>query len=266
METHKIFQAFNPETETEKITKAIRKFFDERPFLARKAVIGLSGGIDSSVACTLLVRAIGKGNVFCLKMPSSTSSKESSEDADKTIVFNEIPASNFFTKDLSAYENIFKKLEEPNDLRRGNFCARMRMIYLFDFATKINGIVCGTENLSENYLGYFTICGDQGSIFEPIEHLFKTEVRVLAQFLKIPEKIIEKPPTADLWQAQTDEAELGFTYREADIVLKIWEKTEKPETLSVAGIPQETVQKVLKRVKNSAYKLELPYTVAKILG
>ncbi|KAA3605597.1 MAG: NAD(+) synthase [Calditrichaeota bacterium] len=259
--THELFQNFNPKSESEKITSAIKSFFDARPFLARKVIIGLSGGIDSAVSSTLFVKAIGSENVITIKMPSSTSSKESIEDADRVINFNKIPNKNVQTKELAEYEKVFEKLAEPSDLRRGNFCARMRMINLFDQATKFNAIVGGTENLSEHFLGYFTICGDQGSIFEPIEHLYKTEIRMLAEFLEIPNELISKAPTADLWQAQTDETELGFTYREADIILKTWTNLGKPNSVSVEGIKQEICDKVLARVKTSQFKREIPYRV-----
>lgn len=259
--THELFQKFNSKTESEKIISAIKSFFDERPFLARKVIIGLSGGIDSAVSTTLFARAIGSENVITLKMPSSTSSKDSIEDAARIINFNKIPPENVQIKELVEYEKIFAKLAEPTDLRRGNFCARLRMINLFDQATKFNAIVGGTENLSEHFLGYFTICGDEGSIFEPIEHLYKTEIKMLAEFLRIPIELISKAPTADLWQTQTDETELGFTYREADIILKTWVDLGKPKTITVEEIPQEICDKVLARVKASQFKREIPYRV-----
>jgi len=131
----------------------------------------------------------------------------------------------------------------------------MRMILLFDLAKKYKALVLGTENKTEHLLGYFTRFGDSASDIEPIRHLYKTQVRKLAKYLKIPEKIIKKTPTAGLWQGQTDEREFGFSYGEADQILLLYlDQKKNVEEIVNKGIKLEQVEKVVKRLKANEFK------------
>jgi NAD+ synthase len=144
-----------------------------------------------------------------------------------------------------------KKTSEDYKLRLGNIMARVRMIVLYDLAKKHQGLVCGTENKSEFLLGYFTRFGDEASDFEPIRHLYKTQILELAKHLNLPQKIISQTPTAGLWSSQTDEKEFGFTYQEADKVLDLYLNHKK--TIS------PNAQKILSRVNKNSFKHHLPY-------
>ena len=142
-------------------------------------------------------------------------------------------------------------------VRLGNIMARVRMIMLFDFAKKVNGLVCGTENKSEHLLGYFTRYGDEASDLEPIQHLFKTQVFELAKYLGVPDSIIKKTPSANLWEGQTDEEEFGFTYKEADEVL-----SEVREYKGMIGGDKGKIREIImERVKRNKFKQEVPYTI-----
>ncbi len=148
---------------------------------------------------------------------------------------------------------------EVNRVRLGNIMTRIRMILLYDLAKKHNALVCGTENRSEYLLGYFTRFGDQASDFEPIQHLYKTQVYELARFLGLPKNIIQKTPTAGLWHGQTDEGEFGFTYKEADIVLSYYyDKKLKLEEIKSMGF--KNAEKIIAYSLKNAYKHHAPYT------
>ncbi len=139
---------------------------------------------------------------------------------------------------------------------------RMRMILLYDLSKKYNALVLGTENKTEHLLGYFTRFGDEASDIEPLQNLYKTQVKQLASYLGVPEEIIKKPPTAGMWQGQTDEGEFGFTYEEADQILSLWhDKKADREVIIKAGFSPDTVDKVIKRVTDNSFKHNLPYTL-----
>jgi len=143
-------------------------------------------------------------------------------------------------------------------IRLGNIIARVRMIILFDLAKKHNALVCGTENKSEKLLGYFTRFGDAASDIEPISHLYKTQVRELANYLKLPQKIIEAKPTAGLWPGQTDEGEFGFTYQEADNVLSLY-FDKKISTKKIRSLGYKNALKILAFAKKNSFKEKVPY-------
>lgn len=145
-------------------------------------------------------------------------------------------------------------------VRLGNVMARVRMMVLYDLAKKLNAIVCGTENKSEYYLGYFTRFGDAASDFEPIAHLYKTQVYQLAKYLGVPKEFIDKTPTAGLWPGQTDEGEFGFTYKEADAVLQLY----FDKKLNLAEIKKrgfKNAEKIIARVLKNEYKHQTPYLI-----
>ncbi|HSW88571.1 MAG TPA: NAD+ synthase [Candidatus Saccharimonadales bacterium] len=266
-------QKINYQQESEKITNWIRKvFFDSG---MQKMIVGLSGGIDSAVSCTLASQAIGKEHIIPVLLPYSSISNEGVEDAEKIIDFLGIPKEQ--VKEINIQKGvdaILNPLSPPYQgeasylldkgglgrVRTGNVMARVRMIYLFDLAKQYRGLVCGTENKSEHYLGYFTRFGDEASDMEPIRHLYKTDVWGMGKYLGLPEKIITKAPTAGLWQGQTDEDELGFSYQQADEVLRYFidEKLSKEEIIT-KGIAENIVEKVLQRVKANEFKHHLPF-------
>lgn len=176
-------------------------------------VVGISGGVDSSVVAVLCKEAIGRKNLLCLILPCETSK----EDEDDTKFFAKRFKLLTRTVDLTGiYKNIIKILPSGNKLSRGNLKPRLRMLILYYFANKLNYIVAGTGNKSELLIGYFTKYGDGGVDILPIGDLYKSEVKKLAQTLGISEKIVRKTPTAGLWKGQTDEREIGMSYDELE--------------------------------------------------
>lgn len=228
----------------------------------QKIVIAVSGGIDSALSLTLATQAMGAENVFPVLLPYRD---QSTENSRSIIEFNHIPSDHVHVYQIETAVAAFQEalgLTEGDRFRLGNCMARVRMIMVYDLAKKLDALVCGTENKSEHYLGYFTRFGDAASDLEPISHLYKTQVRQLAEFLKLPSQIIAQAPTAGLWAGQTDEAELGFTYREADLVLYRWlDLGQQPEEILIPGVTQSLVGKVTARVKQMQFKQEVPYTV-----
>jgi len=209
------------------IRSIITKFIhDEVGETGRKnVVIGLSGGIDSSVVATLAVEALGKDQVVGILMPSSTLSMSSYTandnyaDAKKLAESLGIKSYTIPTYSVTSITPEYFPDDELRKIRFGNFIARIRMAILYDRALATDAIVLGTTNKTEMLLGYFTKYGDGGVDIEPIVDLYKTEVFKLAKYIGIPEKIINKPPSANLWDDQTDEGELGLKYEEMDQIL-----------------------------------------------
>ncbi len=195
-------------------------------------VLGLSGGVDSAVVSVLCRKAVGTKNILCLILPCQ-SQKTDITDAKKV-------AKKFGLKtetiDLTKiYENLIRILPTANKLTQANLKPRLRMLTLYYFANKLNYIVAGTGNKSELSIGYFTKYGDGGVDILPLGDLYKSEVRGLAKYLKVPEEIITKPPTAGLWTGQTDEGEIGMTYDELEYGLKNKKQTQKLKNLTAAA-------------------------------
>jgi len=223
----------------------------------QKAVLGLSGGVDSAVSCYLAVNALGPENVVAIEMPYKQSSRESVEHAE--LVIKDLNIKAFYIDISRQIDSYFDKNHDADNLRRGNKMARERMSILYDFSAKFNALVVGTSNKTELMLGYGTLFGDTASALNPLGDLYKTQVWELARYLEVPQEIIDKPPSADLWEGQTDEAELGFTYEELDAFLYHYIDCRYSNIdLLGAGYEQEFIDKITKRVRQTQYKRRLP--------
>lgn len=225
-------------------------------------IVGLSGGIDSALSATLAARTLGKKNVFLYYLPYKTSSEQSRKDAESVADFLGIDLREI---DISGYaDEFFKKAGDISKLRKGNVMARMRMITLFDQSAKLNGIVLGTSNKTELLLGYGTWYGDLASAINPIGDLYKKQVWELSEYLEIPEQVITKKPTADLWEGQTDEDELGFSYEKVDRLLykMIDERYTRADLLN-EGFDEDFISQIYEKIRKNQFKRQLP-VIAKI--
>ena len=224
-----------------------------------RAVVGLSGGVDSAVTATLAARALGAENVVGVRMPYRTSSPDSLAHAQLVIDALGIAER---TVDISDAVDGYLKLEPEADARRrGNVMARTRMIVLFDLSAKIHGVPLGTGNKSERLLGYFTWHADDAPPINPLGDLFKTQVWALARHLGIPDEIVDKPASADLVAGQTDEADFGVSYAVADQILSWLLAGYRPEELVARGFERDQIDLVTKRLAGTHWKRKLP-TVA----
>jgi len=246
----------NPQQATAKITKFLQDTFKSQGF--KKGIVAVSGGIDSAVSLMLAVKALGPENVYAFQLPYSG---QSTADSDLIIQTANIPQSNKLKVDIKpAVDQLAGGLNVDNKLRLGNIMARIRMIHLFDQAKKLTALVIGTENKSERLLGYYTRFGDAASDIEPVSHLYKTEIKQLAEFLQLPGKIIQKNPSADLWSGQTDEKELGFSYQQADPILNLLvdQKLASPEVIT-KGFSKPLVDQIVNRLSTVDFKAKVPY-------
>ncbi len=227
-----------------------------------RAVIGLSGGIDSALVAYLTAEAIGAENVLALRMPYRTSSASSLEDAQAVI---EALGLRSDTVEITPMvDPLLARFPEMSALRRGNVMARMRMVVLYDQSAAFGGLVIGTSNKTEALLGYSTIYGDNAAAVQPIMDLYKAQVRQLAADLGVPRSILEKPPSADLWEGQTDEDELGFTYDMADQVLYLLvDERYTVEEVVAEGFKRAFVERLWRQVRRNHYKRTMP-NVAKL--
>lgn len=222
-----------------------------------RAVIGLSGGLDSSLSCYLAAEALGPKNVLAVCMPYQTSSPDSLEHAQLVIDTLGVESLTFPITDM--VDPLFERFPDADQVRRGNAMARARMIVLYDQSEAFNGLVVGTGNKTEILLGYTTLYGDSANAINPLGDLYKTQARQLARAMDLPEAIVEKAPSADLWIGQTDEGELGFTYAEVDKLLYLLvDQRYNPEDCVEAGFSEGFVKTVVKRVRQNHFKRILP--------
>jgi NAD+ synthetase len=222
-----------------------------------KAVIGLSGGIDSALACYLAAEALGAENVLAVRMPYKTSSQGSLDHAQ--LVINDLGVQALTIPITEMVDPLIDRFPGIENRRKGNIMARERMIVLFDQSEAFHGLVIGTGNKTEILLGYSTWYGDAACAINPIGDLYKAQVRQLSRALKVPAPIIEKAPSADLWIGQTDEEELGFTYDLADQILYLLiDQRYTPQEVVEAGFEEKYVKAVLGRVRRNQFKRVLP--------
>lgn len=223
----------------------------------KRAVLGLSGGIDSAVSCYLAARALGPENVLALRLPYVTSSPASLEHAQLII---EDLGVNSETVDITPIvEPLFDASPQMTPNRKGNCMARTRMMIVFDRSAAWNALVVGTSNKTEILLGYGTIYGDLASAVNPIGDLYKTQIRQVAEELGVPQAVVDKAPSADLIPGQTDEGDFGFLYEDVDPLLQIMvDERYLPEEAVAAGFPASFVKNVMDMVRKSHFKRTLP--------
>jgi NAD+ synthase len=222
-----------------------------------RALVGLSGGLDSALSCYLAAEALGPGNVLAIRMPYSGSSQASMDDAQKVIEATGVQSMTVEISDM--VDPLFARFPDITPLRKGNIMARQRMIVLYDQSVAFNGLVVGTGNKTEILLGYSTIYGDAACAINPMGDLYKTQARQLAKAVGVPREILEKAPTADLWEGQTDESELGYTYAEVDRLLyRLIDQRYTPAECIADGFSETFVNSVVERVRRNQFKRVMP--------
>jgi len=225
-------------------------------------VVGLSGGIDSALACYLAAEALGPKNVLAVRMPYRTSSASSLEDAQMVIDATGVQSITIPITEMA--EPLLARFPDMSQLRRANIMPRLRMIVLYDQSAAFNGLVVGTGNKTEILLGYTTLYGDSACAFNPLGDLYKTQVRQLSRAMGIPQPILDKAPSADLWGGQTDEGEMGLTYEEVDrLFYLLVERDFTPQQCLEAGFSEDFIKMVLQRVKRNHFKRVMP-PIAKV--
>lgn len=223
----------------------------------KKVILGLSGGIDSALVAFLAAKAFGAENVYTVMMPYKTSSKESVEHAELVVKATGIHSKKVEITPM--VEPYFAMNEDMTGLRRGNMMARTRMCVLFDNSAKEGAMVLGTSNKTEILLGYSTQFGDSASAINPIGDLYKAQIWALSEYMGVPKEIIDKKPSADLWEGQTDEQELGFSYQIADEVLYyLVEERMSLDEIVALGYDENIVKTIMRKVKMAQYKRKLP--------
>jgi NAD+ synthase len=227
-----------------------------------KVVLGLSGGIDSALVAFIAAEALGPENVYSICMPYKTSNPES--EAHAGLVAKACGINYTVTPITPMVDAYFDMFPDANNMRRGNKMARERMTILFDHSALLGALVLGTSNKTELLLGYGTLYGDMASALNPIGDIYKSQVWQLSAAMGVPKEVIEKQPSADLWAGQTDEEELGFSYRQVDELLyrmvdQRWTKAE----LLAEGFEGEFIDSIYLKIQNSHFKRRLP-VIAKV--
>ena len=226
------------------------------------AILNLSGGLDSSLSCYLAAEAMGAENVLALRLPYKTSTPDSADHAQ--LVIDALGVKSLTIPITAMADGLIDLYPDMDRIRQGNIMARMRMIVLYDQSQAFKALPVGTGNKTEILLGYTTLYGDSACAINPLGDLYKTQVRQLAKAVGVPQVILDKPPTADLWLGQTDEGELGFTYDEVDQLLYLLvDQRYRPEDCVEAGFSESFVRLVMEKVRRNQFKRLMP-PVAKL--
>jgi NAD+ synthase len=243
------------------ISEFIRAQLSQAGF--EKLLLGLSGGIDSALVAYLAAEAIGPENLLAVLMPYKTSSPESRGDAEEVV--RRLGCASGLVDMSSIVDAYFDDgREDAAPLRRGNFTARARMMVLYDHSVTWGGLVIGTGNKTEALIGYTTLWGDSASAFNPVGDLYKSQVRQLSVAVGVPDAIITKAPSADLWPGQTDEEEVGFSYAELDRILyRLVDRRLTLDEVVADGFERELVERIDRMVAGSEFKRQVP-PIAKI--
>jgi NAD+ synthetase len=247
----------NPELTARWLEAFLRDELLERRRIGR-AVLGLSGGIDSALVAYLCARALGPENVYAIRMPYKASSASSLSDAQRVVDALGIHCETIEITD--AVDGYLAHAPDADARRKGNVMARMRMVVLFDQSARHNALPIGTGNKTERLMGYFTWHADDTPPVNPIGDLFKTQVWALARHLGVPVEIIDKPPSADLEADQTDEIDLGITYAKADRILNLILLGYRDDGIVARGYDAAEVKLVRRRVDGTHWKRHLPTT------
>ncbi len=227
-----------------------------------RAVLGLSGGVDSALSTYLSVRALGKENVHVILMPYKTSAITSAGDALEIV--RDLGISYELSEITAMADAFFDVHPDMDNVRRGNVMARLRMITLYDRSQRDRSLVIGTSNKTESLLGYTTLFGDNASAINPLGDLYKTQVWQLAEAVGVPRSIIDKAPSADLWEGQTDENEMGLEYREVDkLLFHLVDLRELDEQLIKRGFDAALIERIRNMIKRAQFKRRPPI-IAKI--
>lgn len=241
---------------SQKLVDGIKLFFSEAS--KKKAVLGLSGGIDSSLVCVLLAKALGPKNVTGLIMPfRGISSAQNVSDAKKLAESLGVKA---IVQEITPFMRPFSKTRwKQSKTAKTNLMPRIRAVLLYNYANSNDCLVVGTGNRTEIALGYFTKYGDGASDFFPIGGLWKTQVFELAAELEVPKQIVSKIPTAELWKGQSDEKELGLTYKEMDAILsRLFDEGKSPKELEQEGFLGQNIQRLVERMTQNSHKQKAP--------
>jgi NAD+ synthase len=248
----------NPELESKKIVQFVKNTLKKQKI--EKVVIGVSGGIDSATSLYLLKTFLPVENIIVVTLPYFDNQLEDVEELVQSI---NLPKNNLKIIPIKPIADVIinvLNIDDSDLVRKGNVMARIRMIILYDISKKENALVCGTENRSESLLGYFTRFGDEASDIEPIRHLYKTQVYELAKYLDISQSVIQKKPSANLWEGQTDESQFDFTYVEADQVLSLYfDKKLSVEEIQKQGF--KNAEKIVEFARKNSFKHKVPYAL-----
>ena len=222
-----------------------------------RAVLGLSGGIDSALVAYLVAEAIGPEHLLCVLMPYRTSSPASRADAEEVV--RRLGCQSELVDISPMVDGFYGEATDASPLRRGNFMARMRMSVLYDRSVTFSGLVVGTGNKTEALIGYTTIFGDNACAFNPVGDLYKSQIRQVSAAIGVPDQIIRKAPSADLWPGQTDETEAGFSYPELDRLL-FWriDKRRSIDEVVALGFERALVERVDRMVAGAEFKRQVP--------